>query len=67
MLVLTRREGETIRVGPDIVITLTQIRGQKARIGIEAPPEVIISRGELGQPVEGGHEETNEKELLTTG
>jgi carbon storage regulator len=64
MLVLTRKEGETIKVGPDIVITLTQIRGQKARIGIDAPPEVIISRGELEHPV--GAPADREKTLVTS-
>ncbi len=63
MLVLTRKEGETIRVGPDITITLTQIRGQKARIGIDAPPEVIISRGELEHPVPAPAD--REKTLVT--
>lgn len=47
MLVLTRRLNETFYIGDDIVITVVDIRGDKVRIGIEAPPEVKILRSEL--------------------
>jgi carbon storage regulator len=47
MLVLTRRESETIRIGKDIVITVVRITGQKVRIGITAPQDVSVLRGEL--------------------
>jgi len=47
MLVLTRRVGESIRVGDDIVVTLVQIGPGKVRIGIEAPPSLTILREEL--------------------
>lgn len=47
MLVLTRREGESVRIGKDIVITITQAKGGRVRIGIEAPPEIKILREEL--------------------
>ena len=47
MLVLSRKASERIRIGDDIVITVTQVRGSKARIGIEAPPDVRIVRDEL--------------------
>jgi carbon storage regulator len=46
MLVLTRKVGQTIRVG-DIVITVTSVRGRQVRIGIDAPRNVPIQRGEL--------------------
>jgi len=47
MLVLTRRIGESIRIGDDIVVTLVQIGPGKVRLGIEAAPDVIILREEL--------------------
>lgn len=47
MLVLTRRVGESIRVGDGIVVTVVQMGPGKVRIGIEAPPETVILREEL--------------------
>ncbi|MEM6688755.1 MAG: carbon storage regulator [Planctomycetota bacterium] len=47
MLVLTRKTNETIRIGTDITITLTRIRGNQVQIGIDAPRDVAIRRGEL--------------------
>ncbi len=47
MLVLTRKEGEKIQIGENIYLTITGIRADKVRIGIEAPAEVSIRRTEL--------------------
>jgi carbon storage regulator len=47
MLVLTRRLGETIVIGDDIVIKIVDIHGKQIRIGIEAPTEVSVYRGEI--------------------
>ena len=47
MLILTRRPGETIQVGDDIEISVLEIRGNQVRIGINAPPEVLVLRSEL--------------------
>jgi carbon storage regulator len=47
MLVISRKRGETIRIGEDIVITIVEIRGDKIRIGIEAPPNVPVHRKEI--------------------
>jgi len=46
-LVLTRRVGESIQIGADIVVTVTEIRGLQARITIEAPREVSVDRAEI--------------------
>jgi carbon storage regulator len=47
MLVLTRKAGEKIRIGPEITLTLLEIQGNRVRIGIEAPDHVTVLRGEL--------------------
>lgn len=52
MLVLSRKEGETIHIGGGIVVTVTQIKGNRVKIGIAAPPEVSVVRGEIKRVVE---------------
>jgi carbon storage regulator len=47
MLVLSRKEGEKLMIGDDIVITVNRIAGHRVSIGIEAPPHIPITRGEL--------------------
>ena len=47
MLVLSRRQGESIHIGKDIIIKVTKVWGGHARIAIQAPKDVIISRSEL--------------------
>jgi carbon storage regulator len=47
MLVLSRREGERIKLGDDMVITIVRVSGDKVRLGIEAPSGVLILRDEL--------------------
>lgn len=47
MLVLSRKKNESIVVNDSIVITVVEIRGDKVRLGIEAPREVPIHRSEV--------------------
>jgi carbon storage regulator len=47
MLVLSRRQDERIVIGDQIVITIVEIRGDKVRIGIEAPRDVPVHRREV--------------------
>ncbi|MFQ5769470.1 MAG: carbon storage regulator CsrA [bacterium] len=47
MLVLTRKLGETIVIGDNIVIKVVDIHGKQIRLGIEAPTEISIYRGEI--------------------
>lgn len=47
MLVLSRYRDESIRIGDDIVITVIDIRGDKVRLGIEAPNNVPVHRQEV--------------------
>jgi carbon storage regulator len=47
MLVLTRRIGETLMIGPDIRVTVLGIDGPHVRVGIAAPKTVIVDREEI--------------------
>ena len=47
MLVLTRKRGEQIRLGNDILITILEVRDGKVRIGIDAPREMPVLREKL--------------------
>ena len=47
MLVLSRKDGESIMIGDEIVITVVSIRGDKVRLGIEAPKGVPVHREEV--------------------
>ena len=47
MLVLSRKSTESIHIGDSVVVTVLEIRGNKVRLGIEAPKEVHVLRSEL--------------------
>lgn len=47
MLVLSRRVGDSIVIGDDVVVTVLEIRGDVVRIGVDAPREVAVRRQEL--------------------
>lgn len=47
MLILTRKLGESITIGDEIKISVLGIHGKQVRIGIDAPPAIIIHREEI--------------------
>lgn len=51
MLVLTRRIGESIRIGDDIVVTVLELTRDQVRIGISAPRSVSVHREEVYQEI----------------
>ena len=51
MLVLSRQRDETIMIGDDIEVTLVDIRGDKVRLGINAPTKVAVHRKEVYQAI----------------
>lgn len=57
MLVLSRRESERVKVGDSIVVTIVRVSGDKVRLGIEAPPDLLVLRDEL-EPYETPRDNT---------
>ena len=55
MLVLSRKESEHIKLGDSIVVTVVRVSGDKVRLGIQAPPDLLVLRGEL-EPFEQADE-----------
>jgi carbon storage regulator len=57
MLVLTRRAGESVMIGDDIVITVLEARGDVIRLGIEAPRDVQVHREEVWRELQAANRE----------
>ncbi len=51
MLILTRKLGETIRIGNKIKITILDAKGRQIRVGIDAPPDITVHREEVYQMI----------------
>ena len=47
MLILTRRVGETVVIGDDIVVTVLGVKGNQVRVGVKAPRDVAVHREEI--------------------
>lgn len=52
MLVLSRHRDESIMIGDDVVITIVDIRGDKVRLGIQAPTEIPVHRQEVYEAIQ---------------
>jgi carbon storage regulator len=55
MLVLQRKVGETLVIAGVIIVTVLEVRGERVKLGISAPPEVLIVREELAGTVPQSH------------
>lgn len=51
MLVLTRKAGESIVIGKDVVITVLEVRGGQIRLGVDAPRNLTVHRAEIHRQV----------------
>ena len=56
MLTLTRKVGETIQIGPDISVTVKEIRRKHVRLGVRAPKEIPVHRLEVWLEIEAEKE-----------
>jgi carbon storage regulator len=55
MLVLSRQRDESIMIGDNIVVTIVDIRGDKVRLGINAPSEIPVHRQEVYEAIQRGN------------
>ena len=57
MLVLTRRAGESVMIGNDVIITVLEARGEVIRLGIQAPRDVQVHREEVYRELQAANRE----------
>ncbi len=67
MLVLSRKKNESIVINNDITIVVVEIRGDKVRLGVEAPKEVPVHRREVYDAIMRAEAEGGAKETDTVG
>lgn len=51
MLVLTRKAGQVIKIGDDVEVVVLEVRGEQVRLGIRAPRNVSVFRGEIVEDI----------------
>ncbi|MDG1511822.1 MAG: carbon storage regulator [Mariniblastus sp.] len=61
MLVLSRKESEKIMLGDSIVLTIVRVSGDRVRLGIQAPSDMLILRKELDPMKTSEPEDSNER------
>lgn len=54
MLVLTRRCGETMIIGDDIIVTVLGVKGNQVKLGIDAPKDITVHREEIYEKIKSG-------------
>jgi carbon storage regulator len=57
LLVLTRRSGESVMIGDDVVITVLEVRGDVIRLGIRAPRDIQVHREEIYRELQASNRE----------
>jgi carbon storage regulator len=51
VLILTRRIGETVMIGDEVVVTVLRVKGNQVRLGVEAPKHISVQREEIFQRI----------------
>lgn len=67
MLVLSRHRDESIMIGDDVVITIVDIRGDKVRLGIEAPQDIPVHRQEVYDAIQRENRKASQVTTEATG
>jgi carbon storage regulator len=62
MLVLSRKKNESIIINNDITIVVVEIRGDKVRLGVEAPKEIPVHRREVYDAIRRSQEQEQEQD-----
>ena len=60
MLTLTRKMGESIRIGDNIQVVIKEVKGRQVRIGISAPRHIYVCREELFLKIQKANQEANQ-------
>ncbi len=60
MLILTRKSGEKITIGDDVVVSVLEVKGSQVKVGIEAPKWIAVHRGEI-------YDRIQEENVLASG
>jgi carbon storage regulator len=66
MLVLSRHRDESIMIGDDVVVTIVDIRGDKVRLGIEAPQDIPVHRQEVYEAIQRENRKANDVNPVDT-
>ena len=65
MLILTRRVGESLRIGDEVAVTVLGIKGSQVRIGVNAPKKVSVHREEVYDRINDKNSENSENSIKT--
>ena len=52
MLILTRKQGESVAIGDDIKVTVVEIQGKQVKLGVQAPREISVHRQEVYEKIQ---------------
>ncbi len=66
ILVLSRHRDESIMIGDDVVVTIVDIRGDKVRLGIDAPQAIPVHRQEVYEAIKRENEQASKMDAKNT-